>query len=253
VRVEIERVARVAVISDVHGNAPALEAVLREVEALSPDVVLNLGCLTYGPQPREVVALLQALSVPVLSIRGNGDRAVLEMADDGRAPHDERAAFVRDAHDAATLAMLRTTAATHELEVTGLGRVVFCHGSPRSDIELVTPETTPDRLHAAVSDHPCDVVVTGHTHLQFRRQLPDLLSIGAGSVGLPYHDGPLGARWAVLGPEVELRVTAYDLGAAVDAAARVGLPNLDAWRAVVTTPPTFDEVLADAESRQFSD
>ena len=149
--------------------------------------------------------------------------------------------------------MLRTTAATHELEVTGLGRVVFCHGSPRSDIELVTPETTPDRLHAAVSDHPCDVVVTGHTHLQFRRQLPDLLSIGAGSVGLPYHDGPPGARWAVLGPEVELQVTAYDLGAAVDAAARVGLPNLDAWRTVVTTPPTFDEVLADAESRQFSD
>ena len=248
-----QRVARVAVISDVHGNAPALEAVLREVEALSPDVVVNLGCLTYGPQPREVVALLQSVSVPVLSVRGNGDRALLEMADGGRAPHDERAVFVRDAHDAATLAMLRTTSATHELEVAGLGRVVLCHGSPRSDIELVTPETDPDRLGAAVADHPCDVVVTGHTHLQFRRQLPDLLSVGAGSVGLPYHDGPPGARWAVLGPEVELRVTAYDLGAAVDAAERMGFPNLDAWRTVVTTPPTFGEVLADAESRQFSD
>jgi predicted phosphodiesterase len=73
-------VARVAVVSDVHGNAPALEAVLRAIEALSPDLVVNLGCLTYGPQPREVVALLRAVSVPVLSVRGNGDRAVLEMA-----------------------------------------------------------------------------------------------------------------------------------------------------------------------------
>ena len=97
------------------------------------------------------------------------------------------------------------------------------------------------------------MVVTGHTHLQVRRQLPAVLSVGAGSVGLPYHDGPPGARWALLGPEVELRVTAYDLGAAVDAAERVGFPNLDAWRTVVTTPPTFAEVLADAESRQFSD
>jgi diadenosine tetraphosphatase ApaH/serine/threonine PP2A family protein phosphatase len=130
--------------------------------------------------------------------------------------------------------------------------VVFCHGSPRSDIELVTPETDPDRLRAGVADHPCDVVVAGHTHLQFRRQLPGLLSIGAGSVGVPYHDGPPGARWAVLGPDVELRVTAYDLGAAVDAAERVGYPDLDAWRQLVTAPPTFAEVLADAESRQFS-
>jgi putative phosphoesterase len=243
----------VAVISDVHGNAPALDAVLREVEALSPDVLVNLGCLTYGPQPREVVALLRRVSVPVLSVRGNGDRAVLEMADDRRAPRDERAAFVRDAHDTDTLAMLRTTSATHELDVAGLGRVVFCHGSPRSDIELVTPETDPGRLHAALADHPCEVVVTGHTHLQFRRQLPEVLSVGAGSVGLPYHDGPPGARWAVLGPEVELRVTAYDLGAAVDVAEQVGFPNLDAWRTVVTAPPTFAEVLADAESRQFSD
>ena len=241
-----------AVISDVHGNAPALEAVLREVEALSPDVLVNLGCLTYGPQPREVVALLRRVSVPVLSVRGNGDRAVLEMADDGRAPRDERAAFVRDAHDADSLAMLRTTSATHELDVAGLGRVVFCHGSPRSDIELITPETDPDRLRASLADHPCDVVVTGHTHLQFRRQLPEVLNVGAGSVGLPYHDGPPGARWALLGPEVELQVTAYELGAAVDAAEQIGFPDLDAWRTVVTTPPSFAEVLADAEARQFS-
>jgi hypothetical protein len=57
----------------------------------------------------------------------------------------------------------------------------------------------------------------------------------------------------VLGPEVELRVPAYDLDAAIDAAQRVGFPNVDAWRTVITTPPTFADVLADAESRQFSD
>src|SRR5215204_5517047 len=99
-------VSRVAVISDVHGNTPALEAVLAEVTKADPEVLVNLGCLTYGPDPNGVVKLLQSVSVPTLSVRGNGDRAVLGLVDGKQTPETQRDLFVVANHNEASLAFL---------------------------------------------------------------------------------------------------------------------------------------------------
>ena len=242
---------RVALVSDVHGNPVAFDAVLAEIRAEHPDLVVNLGCLTYGPQPDAVARMLRELPMPVLSIRGNGDRAVLELVAGRREPETDRDRYAIDHHDADTLALLAATEPEHRIEITGLGPVVCCHGSPRSDIELITPATEPGRLREALGDRDCAVLATGHTHLQFDRPLDFVRSVGPGSVGLPYHDGPPGARWAMLGPDVELRVTGYDLDAAIATAA--GYPGADRWAGMLSRPPTPAEIVVDAESRLFSD
>ncbi|GAB2680569.1 metallophosphoesterase family protein [Kribbella swartbergensis] len=244
-------VGRVAVISDVHGNTPALDAVLTEVMKVDPEVVVNLGCLTYGPDPNGVVQLLRDVSVPVLSVRGNGDRAVLELVNGELTAETPRDRFAVAKHDEAALAFLRETKPMHQLTVDGLGAVVFCHGSPRSDIELITPRTPEARFKEALDNLRCDVLVTGHTHLQFDRSLGTVRSVGPGSVGMPYHDGPLGARWALFGPEVELRVTPYDHEAAAAVARQY--PDSDRWIQMLLEPPSEEEVILDAESREFSD
>jgi putative phosphoesterase len=249
----VRTVDRVAVISDVHGNAVAFKAVLAEALLMRPDVLVNLGCLTYGPQPALVAEMLRWVPVPVLSVRGNGDRAVLELAIGARSHVTERDRYVLDNHDQASLSLLRDTRRTHRLVVLGLGIVMFCHGSPRSDVELITPETRVDRLREAIGVHTCDILATGHTHLQFDRRLDVTRSVGPGSVGLPYHDGPPGARWAIFGPDVQLQITPYDIDAAATAATAAGYPDSDRWIRMLKTPPTVAEVIAHAEGLRFSD
>jgi predicted phosphodiesterase len=251
----IERAAfdRVAVISDVHGNAVALQAVLAEVLRERPDALVNLGCLTYGPQPSLVAEMLNRAPIPVLSVRGNGDRAVLQFVDGARQPTTARDRFVVGHHNDVALSLLRGTKPELRLEITGLGTVLFCHGSPRSDVELITPATPVVRLREAIGGRACGVLATGHTHLQFDRPLDIVRSVGPGSVGLPYHDGPPGARWALLGPDVQLRVTGYDIDEAAAAATGAEFPDADQWSQVLRQPPTVAEVVADAESRIYSD
>jgi putative phosphoesterase len=245
---------RIALLSDVHGNLPALMAVLADVAASDVDAVVNLGCLTFGPQPSEVVRQLLGCGLPVHSVRGNGERAVLEMTYDGREC-THRDTFVVSAHDPEALEFVAGTRPLVRFEIEGLGQVVACHGSPRSDVELVTPETPEPRLRAAMAGlEDCAVVASGHTHLQFVRPLPGLLSVNPGSVGLPYHDGPPGARWMVMDAGgAHARVTAYDLDAAVRAVEDLGYPAADRWRESLLRPPRFAEIVADAESREFSD
>lgn len=246
-------VDRVAVVSDVHGNAVAFEAVLAEALSEQPDMLVNLGCLTYGPQPSLVADMLSRVPIPVLSVRGNGDRAVLELVDGTREIAGERDRFAITNHDEAAIAMLRDTAPTHHLDVYGLGSVIFCHGSPRSDTELITPVTPIARLRDVITNQGCDVLATGHTHLQFDRPVDVVRSVGPGSVGLPYHNGPPGARWAMIGPDIHLRVTSYDVAAAAVAAMAADFPDADQWAQMLFQPPTTDQVIADAEARIFSD
>jgi hypothetical protein len=120
-------------------------------------------------------------------------------------------------------------------------------------VELITPGTPVERLRAAIEGHICDVVATGHTHLQFDRRLDFIRSVGPGSVGLPYHDGPPGARWAIFGPDIQLRITRYDIAAAAEAASAAGFPDPDRWIKMLRTPLTTAEVTAHAEGLQFSE
>lgn len=238
---------RVAVLSDVHGNAVALEAVLTELPRVEPDVVVFGGDLTWGPLPESTLELLHGLGVPALYVRGNADRALLEPDDEPT----ERSSWMRGHHSADALAFLATFAEQVSLEVDGLGPVRFCHGSPRSDEELVTPETPEPRVLALTGDISERVLLTAHTHLQFDRSVARIRSINAGSVGLPYAERP-GAYWAVLGPDVELRRTEYSLDLAAERYRASGDPMTEEMVEMLFTPPSPGEVIEHAERLEFS-
>lgn len=214
---------RVAALYDVHGNLPALEAVLDEVEA---DAILVGGDVASGPFPRESLERLQAYGPRVHFVRGNADR-VLDFAgaNDGEL-------WVRSRHWVAErlgeeqLAFLAGLPLDVTLDVDGLGAVRFCHGSPGSDEEVITRVTSDDRLRGLLAGVTEGTVVCGHTHIQFDRVLDGIRVLNAGSVGAPYEGRP-GAYWLDLGPEVTFHRADYDVEAAVAAIRATGYPQAE--------------------------
>jgi len=194
---------RVAALYDVHGNLPALDAVLAEVDA---DVILVGGDAVAGPWPAETLARLRGLEGDVHFIRGNADREIAEQTP-GLAPA-HLMEFVRSRLSAAEIDFLGSLPLTESIGVDGLGDVLFCHATPRNDEEIFTRISPDDRWRAALDGVEADVVVCGHTHIQFDRRIDDIRLINAGSVGMPYEHEP-GAYWALLGPDVELCRTPY--------------------------------------------
>jgi putative phosphoesterase len=223
---------RVAALYDIHGNLPALEAVLTEVEAAAPDLVVVGGDVVAGPLPGETLERLVALGDRVRWVMGNADRMVIEAFDRGGRPADAEDAIDRlDAWVARRLTQAqRDRLAAFEplvrVEADGLGPVLFCHGSPRSDEEIITVVTPDERLLPMLDGLAEEVVVCGHTHHQFDRRVSGRRVINAGSVGRPYEDDPA-AYWLWLGPGAELRRTDYDIGAAVERLRASGLPEVD--------------------------
>lgn len=239
---------RVAVISDTHGNAAALTAVLAAIEDADIDLVVSLGDSTYGCEPEKTRALLESIGHPAIHIRGNGERALFELrrGRDG----DDRECWMREHHSETTHDFLERSVESDVVTIDGLGDVRFCHGSPRSDIELVTPGTSDERMRALMQAVPERILVTGHTHLQFDRQVAGIRSINPGSVGMPYM-GRQGAFWAILGPDVRLMRTEYDLEETVRAYQASGDPLANEMIEILRSPPTPDQVIAHAESLEF--
>lgn len=213
---------RVAALYDIHGNLPALEAVLLEVDAEGVDRIVVGGDAAAGPFPEETVARLRELGATVLFIRGNADR---ELAHGG----DKMPEVVREwmrGHVSDTLrAALGAWPEQARLDVDGLGEVLFCHATPRNDEEIFT-ELTPDEIVAEMfAKAPAPgVTVVGHTHMQVDRRVGDRRIVNAGSVGLPY-EGRAAAFWALLGGDVELRSTDYDVADFVRRARAVHYPD----------------------------
>lgn len=236
---------RVAALADVHGNAPALAAVLQEVEREAPDLVIFCGDLTWGSLPRETMALVRALEIPARFVRGNGDRAV------GTAL-DGRGTWIAAAHDPEDFAFLAGFESTVTVDVDGLGSTCFCHGSPRSDEECVTESTPTKRVRELMLGVDARVLVTAHVHLQYDRTVDGARLVGPGSVGLPYEGAAGGAYWALLGPDVELRCTEYDVDAAVALMRATDDPRVETIVELMLNPPSRDDVIADAERRVFA-
>lgn len=207
---------RVAALYDVHGNLPALEAVLADVERERPDVLVFGGDVFSGPFPREVFQLVVSLGERARLLLGNADRWFLDVYDEKDSPDPEDEWLIEQL-PADHRGLFASLPRTLVLDVDGLGRVLFCHGSPRSEDEIITVLTTAERLLPMLVEVSERTVVCGHTHVQFDRKVDRFRVVNAGSVGMPYEDEP-GARWALLGPQIELRRTRYDLE---EAAARV--------------------------------
>jgi predicted phosphodiesterase len=218
---------RVAALYDVHGNLPALEAALADAERVGADLILVGGDVAIGPMPREALDRLLALGDRAVYVRGNGDREIAEPPSAGELDlWQERTRWSAEQLDGGRLAFLAGLPDTVSLEIDGLGPTLFCHGSPRSDEEILTAISSEARVAAAVADVDEGVVVCGHTHVQFDRPAAGKRLVNAGSVGMPYEERP-GAYWALLGPEVELRRTEYDLDAAAAAIRATGFPDAD--------------------------
>jgi predicted phosphodiesterase len=231
---------RVAALYDVHGNLPALEAVLADAERAEVDLVVVGGDAVLGPMPRETLELLLALGERALFVRGNCDRAMDESITEGGLTAD-RGRWSAEQLKRGQRAWLAALPDTQSVDVDGLGATLFCHGSPRSAEEILTAISSEERVTAAVAGVSERVVVCGHTHVQFDRKVAGKRLVNAGSVGMPYEASP-GAYWALLGPDVELRRTDYDLESAAAAIRATSFPDADGLADEnVLTVPTGEE------------
>ena len=237
----------VAALYDIHGNLPALEAVLEDIRQAGADLIVAGGDVVPGPMPRETLACLLDLDIPVQFIQGNGEVEVLsQMAGEETGNVPER--FREVVRWVATQLypeyeqLLANWPKTHRVEVDGSGEVLFCHATPRSDTEIFTRLTPEDRLMPIFEGLDVPLVVCGHTHMQFDRMIGNVRVVNAGSVGMPY--GEPGAYWLLVGPGVQFRHTRYDLPKAAERIRATKYPQAqDFADRNVLNPPSEEEVL----------
>ena len=220
----------VAVLSDVHGVLPVLEAVLAEPDVRAAELVVVTSDHAAGPMPVETLDALFGLGERGVLVRGNADRELIEVAGGAASPYPESvwaAAQLRpdQLHRLAGLPHPVT------LDLAGFGPTVFCHGTPRDDDEVVLVDSPPDRWAEVLGGLPEGVrtVVCGHTHMPFVRLVDRRLVVNPGSVGMPY--GRSGGAWALLRDgQVSLRHTRIDVDAVcARIGAESGYPDRAAW------------------------
>jgi putative phosphoesterase len=240
---------KIAAVYDIHGNLPGLEAVLTEIEREHPDLIIVGGDIVSGPFPQATLKRLLDLEDHARFIRGNADREVVAAFDGSplgsNVPKEVQEVTTWTAHQLKQRHrdFLASLPEQVTLPVDGLGDVLFCHGSPRSDEEIITKATPEARLRDMLEGIQQDVIVCGHTHMQFDRRIAEKRVVNAGSVGMPY--GNSGAYWLLLGPQIELRRTTYDLERAAIQIRASGYPNAqDFADNNVLQPPSEEEAIA---------
>jgi putative phosphoesterase len=223
-------VASVAVLSDVHGVLPVLDAVLDEPDVQAAERIVITGDHAAGPMPVPVLDRLAALGSRCVLVRGNADRELVAITRGAPAEHPESEWAAQQLRPD-QIRLLDELPHPVRLDIDGFGPVVFCHGTPRDDEEVVLVDTRLEKWAEVFAELDDDVrtVVCGHTHMPYVRLVDRRLVINAGSIGMPY--GRAGGSWALLrGGQVELRHTPIDLDAAVAAViAGSGYPNRQAW------------------------
>jgi predicted phosphodiesterase len=224
---------KVVALYDTHGNLPALEAVLHEVLREGVAQVVIGGDVLPGPMPVGCLDLLAGLETPTYFIMGNGDREVLARMrgietewyktarPEWREPIDWTAQQLRPEHEQ----LVGSWPATLSLQVDGLGDVLFCHATPRNDTDIFTRLTPEERLQPIFAGVAEEIVICGHTHLQFDRRVGKTRVANAGSVGMAF--GRKGADWLTLGPDVQLRHTDYDLPRAAERIRQTRYPQAE--------------------------
>ena len=240
---------RVAAIYDIHGNLPALEAVLQEIRAAEVDQIVVGGDVVPGPLPRETIECLLKLDLPAQFILGNGEVAVCEQMSDrnpAAVPEQFRPIILWTAEqlDAKYQRLFASWPKTLQLEIACLGQVLFCHGTPRDENEIFTRLTPEERLAPMFEGVNAPVVICGHTHMQFDRAACGIRIVNAGSVGMPF--GKTGADWLLLGDEtgIELRHTDYDLAAAAKRIRSTNYIQAEEFAArYILSPPSEEQML----------
>ena len=241
---------RIALISDIHGNLPALDAVLDDLKRQELDRVICLGDICFGPQAHECLERVRALECPV--ILGNWDSWSI----DGFPPAEnpvgtklyEIGAWWAKLLTEDDRAFVRTFAPTLEVPLGNGSRMLCFHGSPRSFSDWIFATTPDDELEDEFSGIDATVLAGGHTHLQMLRRFGESMIVNPGSVGQPFSQWwPREIRiahWAEYGivdltsdeqVAFELRRVPFDLEALLTLLAESGMPHarwwIDSWRA----------------------
>jgi len=245
----LHRAGRLAALYDIHGNLPALDAVLDEIRRERVDLIVVGGDVLPGPMPLQTMRRLLTLDIPVRFIHGNGDRVVLahlrgESIDEVPQQYRESIAWTAERMDLECQQALASWPLTCTVQVEALGDVLFCHATPRNDLDVFTRLTPTDRVTRLFAATTAPVIICGHTHMQFDRRAGPLRIVNAGSVGAPFAP-PAGAHWLLLGADVVLRQTTYDVAAAADQMRATGFPMVEAVAIkYVLQPPPEAEMLA---------
>ncbi len=223
-------IASAVVLSDIHGVLPVLDAVLAEPDVAAADQIIVTGDHAAGPMPVEVLDRLVALGPRCVLVRGNADRELVEVVRGGVGAHPETV-WAAGQLRPDQVALLDSLPHPVLLGVNGFGPVLFCHGTPRDDQEVVLVDTRLEKWAEVFADLPAEVrtVVCGHTHMPFVRLVDRRLVINPGSIGMPY--GRSGGAWALLrSGQVQLRHTPVDVDCAV-AQVRQGstYPDRHSW------------------------
>ena len=179
---------RLALISDIHGNDVAFAAAMADVERVGVDEVVCLGDVAQGgPQPRETLRRLRALACPV--VKGNSDDFLLEVPAASAEAITERHLELREWSLAQLerddLAFIRSFEPTIELRLAFAKRLLAFHGSPRSNEDVLTPDSEPVAVEPFRGTDAA-VLAGGHTHMQWTRRIDAALFVNPGSVGLAY-------------------------------------------------------------------
>ena len=239
---------KIAALYDIHGNLPALEAVLAEVRQESVDLLLVGGDVVPGPMPRESLICLRDSGIRTAYISGNGEREVLNVLA-GHEPTGVPPPFrVLITWTASTIdeelrGVLASWPLTRRLSHPVVGDICFCHATPRNDFEIFT-KLTPDAVVATLIDGTAEpTIVCGHTHMAFDRVVGSTRIVNAGSVGMPFGDP--GAYWLLIDETIEFRRTSYDLAAAAARVRATSYPHAEAFAAShVLQPPSEAQMLA---------
>ena len=239
---------RIALISDIHGNLVALDAVLAAIERHGVERIICLGDVALtGPQPRQAIARLHGLGCPV--VMGNCDAWMLdptprsEPADEESRKLQAVERWAADVLASDDRDFLHTFQPVVEVALDdGGGKLLCYHGSPRSFKEQILPATSHEQLAEAFAGTAARVYAGGHTHQQMLRRHGQALVVNPGSVGLPFDrvppapdaHNPAWAEYAVLTIEgerlsVDLRRAPFDLASLVRAANESGMPHADWW------------------------
>jgi putative phosphoesterase len=220
----------VAALCDIHGNLPALDAVIADSAFARADVVVIGGDVAAGPMPAEVLDRLAQLERPIRWVRGNADREVVASFDRGdtdASVHPDDPAARADAFTAGRITRAHRDLLAGFEDIVSLEGALFCHGSPRDDNEIITAITPPERLAPMLDGVDEALVVCGHTHHQFELRAGNRRVVNAGSVGMPYQ-GDAAAFWLLVQEgEPELRRTDVDVDAMAAALRATGYLDVE--------------------------
>ncbi|MCB0062771.1 MAG: metallophosphoesterase family protein [Caldilineaceae bacterium] len=236
---------RIALLSDIHGNLTALNAVLAELAAEQIDQYLCLGdVVEHGPQPREALARTLALNCPI--IMGNTDERMLTIVDTATPPSPMRPGYEQDVWSAAQLTEADRTAirmfvpTAHVTLAEDVTLLAF-HGSPRHNNEFIGASLSDEALGERLAGVQATILAGGHSHEQLLRRYGDIFVVNPGSIGAPFNvsdsgpQRPAWAEYAVLDIQsrtqinIDFRRTPFDVEQHIQAYERSDMPHKHLW------------------------